>query len=354
MTNHRSRSHADTGSHSESPGATTGEGWTLQAVGVTELEEQLYEILLVHPGAILADLIAFSNFSRRKVQLVLEALELKGMASHSPERHHRYFPTPPDVAIETLIAKRTEAFQRVRVVASRLQEKAHGAHDSQNPDERVVEIIMGQEPQLEVFKQIQCAAQKELIGFDRLPHVMSVVNQVQFDVMDRGVQYRGIYDRSILELPDAAEHIWAYMKGGEEARVYHTVPLKLIAADHRIALLPLESQQLSGAILLVRSSSLLDALYELFELIWERAAPILLTSSGMLEAGEEESSIASKVEHLIPLLAAGLNDKAIAAQLGISHRTLDRYMREFMQSMDARTRFQAGWIAAHRFSRPIQ
>jgi DNA-binding NarL/FixJ family response regulator len=53
---------------------------------------------------------------------------------------------------------------------------------------------------------------------------------------------------------------------------------------------------------------------------------------------------------LISLLAAGLNDKAIAYELGISASTLTRRITEIMHRLDAETRFQLGWLAArHEF-----
>ena len=43
-----------------------------------------------------------------------------------------------------------------------------------------------------------------------------------------------------------------------------------------------------------------------------------------------------------------LNDKTIAHELDISIRTLDRRVVELLKGLDARTRFQAGWLAATR------
>jgi hypothetical protein len=54
------------------------------------------------------------------------------------------------------------------------------------------------------------------------------------------------------------------------------------------------------------------------------------------------------LEELIPLLAAGLNDKAIAHQLRISARTLMRRVVKLHSVLDAHSRFQAGWTLALR------
>jgi DNA-binding NarL/FixJ family response regulator len=48
------------------------------------------------------------------------------------------------------------------------------------------------------------------------------------------------------------------------------------------------------------------------------------------------------------MLAAGLKDDAVARQLGVSKRTLDRRVQELMRNLGAWTRFQAGWLAALR------
>lgn len=328
----------------------------LDAVGITETEERLYEVLLDQPGISLSDLIESIELSRRKVQSLLKALELKGLITHAPDCDQRYFPTPPDVAIEVLIARHQEALQQVRVKAARLRERARKAV-SRNPDERPIEIVRGKEAQAAIFSQIQRAARDEVIAFDRPPYVVatSEMNRPEFEAMSRGVRYRGIYGGKSVELPNAARRIRACVQAGEEARVFHTVPLKLVGADHRVAMLPLDLHHLEGAALLVRSSSLLDALYELFEATWVRAAPIYFAPSGALEFSESEApGAAFDAERLVPLLAAGLNDKSIADQLGISPRTLDRRMKDFMQSMDARTRFQAGWMAALHLSSQLQ
>lgn len=326
-----------------SAGANIEKRRTLEPVGVSEPEECLYETLLEHPGASLPELADFIKQPRRKTQLVLGALELKGLVTHSPERVRRYFPTPPDVAVEALILKQQEALQRVRAVAARLQEKARKARGASNTDERVIEIITGREALSEILDQMQRSARKEVICFDRPPYVYSTLNKTEFEVMGRGVCYRTIYDRSALEFPGAAGRIRAYLQSGEEGRVFPGVPLKLFAADRRNAILPLDLQHPEGAILLVRSCSLLDALYELFEAIWVRAAPISFGPSGRLEIGHAASRLPADAERIIPLLAAGLNDKTIVQQLGISQRTLNRHMKEIMEALDAKTRFQAGW-----------
>jgi DNA-binding NarL/FixJ family response regulator len=96
----------------------------------------------------------------------------------------------------------------------------------------------------------------------------------------------------------------------------------------------------------VREPKLLEALCALFESFWERATPIAFTRSGALQKIETPALPDEVVERVIPLLAAGLNDKSVAHKLGISIATLNRRIAALMKSMDSRTRFQMGWRAA--------
>ncbi len=153
-----------------------------------------------------------------------------------------------------------------------------------------------------------------------------------------------------MEVPDFVNSIRSDMKAGEEVRVVPELPLKLVLADHRLALIPLKLGELDSPALLVRSSSLLDALYGLFEMLWERAAPISFSQSNEPQVGALESEFSEEIKGLISLMAAGLNDKTIAYDLNISKRTLERRIAELMQALNARTRFQVGWLAALRLS----
>jgi DNA-binding NarL/FixJ family response regulator len=81
---------------------------------------------------------------------------------------------------------------------------------------------------------------------------------------------------------------------------------------------------------------LLDALVEMFWLLWDQAVPVVTAGMDPLEA------------RLMTLLAAGLKDDAIARQLTLSSRTVGRRVAELMDTLGARTRFQAGVHAQRR------
>ncbi|WP_446215696.1 hypothetical protein [Micromonospora sp. IBHARD004] len=62
---------------------------------------------------------------------------------------------------------------------------------------------------------------------------------------------------------------------GETSRVHPQVPMKLAVFDSSVALLPLAMDQLVDSALVVHQCALLDALTEMFDLLWEQAVPVV-------------------------------------------------------------------------------
>ena len=144
------------------------------------------------------------------------------------------------------------------------------------------------------------------------------------------------------------QYIDRRIASGEVIRILPRMPMKLLIADRRLALVPLTLEQARDIALVLRPSLLLDALLDLFETMWERAAPF--GTAAVSVPRSEKARRAIDFDRLVSLLAAGMNDKSIAQELGVSARTLERRILDLVKVLDARTRFQAGWQAAHRSS----
>jgi DNA-binding NarL/FixJ family response regulator len=91
---------------------------------------------------------------------------------------------------------------------------------------------------------------------------------------------------------------------------------------------------------LIRRSELLDALLALFESHWDRATPVLQS------AGDATLEEAERL--LLSLFVAGLPDKSIASQLGVSRRTVQRRLERLMALAGVDTRTGLAFQAARR------
>ncbi len=313
-------------------------------------EETVYRWLVVHPGSTASEVAGALGQTRGTAQRLLDKIEMKGLATHSPERIRCYLPTSPDIAIEAMIIQRQKDFQRVRDLVQELQEQA--SVQRQTHQERMVEMITSPEAERQIFENIPRTALHEVNGLVRPPVRVSRLSEAhdyepQRAAQARGVKYRSIVDSGFLSLPDALASVRSDVASGEEIRVLSELPFKMVLADHKIALIPLNLQQSDSPSLLVRSSALLDALYALFDILWKQASPFTLTRDGQANPSAP-SDLPEGTNELLALMAAGLNDKKIAAEMGMSASTLTRRISEIMHAFNARNRFQLARLTERR------
>ncbi|MEU6340354.1 hypothetical protein ABZ883_05300 [Streptomyces sp. NPDC046977] len=180
-------------------------------------------------------------------------------------------------------------------------------------------------------------------------------NQEQFAAHARGVLYRVLYEQAYFDDPGSVDNVVTGVRAGETARAVPRLPLRMAIADRSVAVLPLASsagpgnpKELQAA--LVRESSLLEALIDLFERYWEVGAPLRVTEEGRIGGAgpEEPAPLAPEDRHLLSLMVAGLTDEAIAGQLRVSKRTVQRRVQGLMGLAGVATRMQLGWHAARR------
>ncbi|MGH2711881.1 MAG: helix-turn-helix domain-containing protein [Actinomycetota bacterium] len=317
----------------------------LEALGFTTAEEEVYRLVLEHPGSTVKELSEAGSLASTEIRRGISVLEPRGLVNPSADRPPRLYPSPPEAALEILVLERQEELEAVRVHAAGLAALVRSSLQRTRPGE-LIEVIDTTAAVGQRFDQIRRAAKQELLIFDKPPYLVSSVevNDLHMELLERGVECRSIYDRSSLEMTGKPELIATYVERGQQARVFDGIPVKMAIVDRRVGLIPLNvAKPGSGGAVQVHASALLDALAMFFETIWERAAPIQSApAEGAVPTAGQDSS------RVLELMAMGLKDQTIARELGISERTLDRRISEILQSLGARTRFQAGVLAGQR------
>lgn len=326
----------------------TGES-PLAALGITPLEERVYRQLIRTPGTTADRLARAVDEGAAEVRAALRDLESYGMVSRAPGSASRFMPSPPDVAVELLILRRQQELEEARLAAAQLTEEFRTTATRTSPAE-LVEIITGREPIVQRFLQLQVSAREELLGFDTPPYLGTVgPHATELEVLARGVRYRIIYTSAALDHPGQIDALRVLAEAGEEARIVPELPMKLAIADRRLALLPLsmntpDAQQ--GA-MLVHESSLLDALAALFEAMWRQGRPVRAGEDAVANVPE----LSAEDQDLLLLMAGGLKDDAIARQLGIGRRTVQRRISRLADAVGTDSRLalvlevaRRGWV----------
>jgi len=325
----------------------------LHALGISLEEERVYRALLARRTASAPEIARDLEWPARRTQRLLDAIEAKGLATRKSERPRRYASSPPQFAIEALIAQGQTDLARARTTIDDLRRHTDDAMQDADDEEQRVEVIADPAAARQIMAQLMQSMHAETVNLQCAPVMFSNVGEddgaetrALANAVARGARVRSVSDAGLLALPGALTRLRRDIEAGEEARVFPVLPFKVAVFDRRVGLVPLDDAHRTGSMLLVREPKLLEALCALFESFWERATPIAFTRSGALQKIETPSLTDDVTERVIPLLAAGLNDKSVAHKLGISIATLNRRIAGLMKSMDSRTRFQMGWRAA--------
>jgi hypothetical protein len=319
----------------------------LEAAGIGPDEERAYRLLVGTFDGCPESLAAKLDLTVGETAKLLESLHAKGLVSRVAGPDERYEPMPPDVGFGPLLLRGQESLEWARNAVFQLAEEYRSSARRRDASQ-LVEVVTGAAPLRQQIRNLQRSARHEIVWFCKAGHVAmpSSDNDEELEMLSRGVRYRVIYERALLEEPGMIASAAMSIGRGEVARATSTLPVRLAIADGSLALCPLVPAadglgEPTAA--LIRQSSLLDALIALFESHWERSSPLQLTGSGgqPAEVGPDSDEL-----YLLSLLVAGVADKAIASQLGLSLRTVQRRVHDLMVKAGADTRTQLAWHAA--------
>ncbi|WP_205315438.1 TrmB family transcriptional regulator [Nonomuraea lactucae] len=193
---------------------------TLGGLGVPPQQEQLYTWLLGHPYATMRDVAVAMGWRPARVRRCVRSLESLGLLTTAETRPMRLVPAAPDVAIELLALERLRAIDHARLGAARLAEEYRAAL---GVDERLpIRVIRDREAIAHQFFQTQRTTRHEVLILDRPPYVVDPVDrqsEVQYDLLDRGVAYRTIYDQAARSSPRQLALVRDLARRGERSRV---------------------------------------------------------------------------------------------------------------------------------------
>ena len=319
------------------------EGW------LGELEDdaalRLYLSLVRLPNPTVAKLAAH-GVPTAVISESLPVLERRGMIEFRPDGV--LIVTPPDIAVPAYVAALERRARSTRRTTSQLHElytRTHIEHeeplDPGRIDARALAHTRGQVIASAVETLII------LIPGQHGPHLADVAQALHG--IDPAVDRHVVADLGALEAEGALDALLDLQHGGVDVRLAPQIPHGLLVVDQDLFVIdvaePAATQD--GEItpvssFVIRHRALAASVKSLAQTIAAQASPL----------SRSESTPASRADvrtqHILALLAAGATDTVIARQVRVSQRTVERHIRQVMDSLGASTRFQAGVQAARR------
>lgn len=152
----------------------------------------------------------------------------------------------------------------------------------------------------------------------------------------RGVRVRLLCDTRLLEDPRAVRELQIRANAGIRIRLYDFVPQLVAISDRHLAVACDGPGTVSTSIVSGRAQ--VRILVDLFEAMWRGSV-----SAGFTCPPAQADTQRDPVLHA---LRSGLTDEAAARQLQVSVRTYRREVAKIMRRLGARSRFEAGFLAA--------
>ncbi|CAM5517359.1 TrmB family transcriptional regulator [Streptomyces aurantiogriseus] len=319
----------------------------LGAIGLDETHESAYRVLVSVGAADVPDLARRLTLGERDTERALRRLERHGLAAQSSGRPGRWVAAPPGVALGALLTQRRHELEQAELAAALLAEEYRAAAAEPSVHD-LVEVVTGAAAVAQRFLQIQLGASEEVCALvtGTPVAVTGGENVAEEQAAARGVRYRVVLERAVLDQPDGMKELTAALGRGERVRVVEKVPTKLVVADRALALVPLTGRSAEPAALVVHAGGLLELLSGLFESVWREALPLRLGPAGVAE--QDPDGLDTTDLEILSLLLAGLTDASVAKQLDLGLRTVQRRVRRLMELTGVTTRLQLGWHAYER------
>lgn len=342
---------------------------TLALLGVSGIGEQLYRRIVASTTTTAAEIAQAFDLSQERAVDELEQLRALGLVNRL-SIDENYSAVDPRFGIRVLVDRTADRLNRIRDAVPDLG-AAFDEAERVRSDPSLSRILSGHDEVAAWYTRLEHQAGSEFLAFDRPPYVLADTNPLEEVVLERGVVWRAIYAAASFTEDSALDDVRRLVARGEDARITSDLPIKMAIADRRIALVSLELSAVAPVALVTQAAPMVEALIELFEWHWGRAAPVPL-DQGSVDTrqlqrvrrdlanatpapvdgdvtAERPSRAATETERtLLALFSTGLKDEQIARQLGISARTVRRRSHELLRELGAANRFQAGAEAARR------
>jgi DNA-binding CsgD family transcriptional regulator len=315
----------------------------LTALGATETEDSVYCFVATTVSATWAQIRSATGLPAGDIRSALAGLHERGLVLQTSDDPVRYVASSPGT-VEAMISNRLRELRAAQEVVDLLADKRRAAQLSGDAA-GVFEVVHGQQPLRHHALHLLHTARSEVINMVK-PPVIAVLASERARPGD-AIRNRTIFETGALEAPGTLDAIRDGMTGASEVRVHTKLPVKMLAIDRCVALIPLARDDTMPVGVLIHPSAMLDALLALFEHVWDSAVALHMVDGGEV-SGATDGALSTEDKQLLSLLLAGLTDEAIAAHFRISVRTVQRKVHALMEMAGVRTRMQLAWEAARQ------
>ncbi|GAB3581889.1 helix-turn-helix transcriptional regulator [Calidifontibacter terrae] len=337
-------------SASESPAHTDSvdpESLNIHDLEVNDNNTAIYLALLESPTVTTKELL-HHGFSKDFIERAMDLMLERGIARRIG--HSTWQAQPPDLALPAFATRLEEYARTIRRSAPALSRvyasNSVGAPGETNDFQRLTSVdaiayatreLIGSAGAKVVAFCADTPYTRWLVGLPDPYHHLEMRNYAG-DQMDA----RATLDVELLTIPGLTEVLDARSQAGEGHRISSGLPFTAFANDRGHAVLDFSESPDADEIvgLSVTEPHVARATMTLIETVWR--------SGNSWERVPGAHNRDDRDRQILQMLAGGATDSTIARSMNVSQRTIERRVRNLMETLGSSTRFQAGVVAAKR------
>jgi DNA-binding CsgD family transcriptional regulator len=169
---------------------------------------------------------------------------------------------------------------------------------------------------------------------------LELFHHLHTDLLARRGSVRMLFTSSASSDPAAIADLRQFSQAGAQIRVYPCDLPMMIIMDSIASIVGTIGRDGQTHLTVVRDESVIRALQAFHNAIWKQAIGILALREFAVDWNEPI------IRKVLELLASGYTDETAARKLNLSVRTYRRYTAQLMGQLKAKSRFEAGVLAA--------
>lgn len=309
---------------------------------------QVYRLRVIHPTDSVESIAARADLTPREAAAAECQLADLGLLRPSPGGG--WVAISPESAADTLLAPAEQDILSRRIAMAATRAQLHAL----SGDYLEARSMRSAKSNIEVFEGIESirAAIDDLArtcsvsldgmvpGGGQAEESIRAATPLDLEILARGVRIRTLFQHSARKHWATAQFATRISAAGAEIRSTGLLPARVQIYDKSCAVIPLDPEDRTTGVALVRDPAVLSFLLGLFENYWERGLDFSEEEQG---TGPEPTGVDREV---LQLMAVGKKNHAIAHQLGLSPRSVSRIVAHLMERLGSDSRFQAGVRAA--------
>src|SRR3954462_11551653 len=200
----------------------------LTRLGLTTYEAKAYLALIRRDSYTAAQVARQAGLPRQRIYDVLGSLVQKGLAVARPGNVVKYAATPPELAIELLLASHREQLARMerdaQLMVTDLKPAFEEGQEHTDPLE-YIEVLRDRRAINERFAELQANVKREILVFTKPPYATPPQENVEGLKVISTHDARSLYEFSVFDQPQVMRGVQRFVEQGEDARFVPELPL---------------------------------------------------------------------------------------------------------------------------------